>query len=54
MNLSPSIINHMISAVKRIMKEGYLNAERALAFSGVAGVKPHALKSRQHPQDRTL
>jgi integrase len=55
--LSPATINRMISAVKRIMKEaasqGYLDAERALAFAGVAGVKPQALRSRQRPHART-
>lgn len=55
--LSPATINRMISAVKRIMKEaaaqGYLEAERAMAFGGVAGVRTQALKLRQRPHART-
>lgn len=55
--LSPATINRMISAVKRIMKEaatqGYLDADSALAFGGLAGVKPQALKSRQRAHSRT-
>lgn len=55
--LSPNTINRMMSAVRRVLKEGAargaLNSEIALAFAGIPGVKVKALKSRLKMNSRT-
>jgi integrase/recombinase XerD len=55
--LSPNTINRMLSAVKRLLKEGaaqgYLSHEVAAAFEEIAGVKAAALKERTKQHART-
>jgi integrase len=55
--LSPNTINRMLSAVKRLIKEGavqgYVSHETAKAFADVAGVKAVALKERTKRTART-
>jgi integrase len=55
--LSPNTINRMLSAVKRLIKEGavqgYVSHETAKAFADVAGVKAAALKERTKRTART-
>jgi len=55
--LSAATINRALAAVKRLVKEaasqGYLHADLAAQFHGVAGVKAKALKERQRSHART-
>jgi len=55
--LSAATINRALAAVKRLVKEaaaqGYLHADLAAQFNGVAGVKAKALKDRQRSHART-
>ncbi len=55
--LSAATINRALAAVKRLVKEaasqGYLPADTAAQFHGVAGVKAKALKERQRSHART-
>ena len=54
--MSPNTINRMLSAVKRIMREGAAQGlttqERAESFRHVAGVRKVAMKERTRPHNR--
>lgn len=54
---SPATINRSLAAIKRLVQEGagqgYLDADTAGQFAGVAGVKVKALRDRTRPGART-
>lgn len=54
---SAATINRGLAAVKRLVKEGaaqgLFDADTAVRFAGVEGVKPSALRDRQRPNART-
>jgi len=55
-SMSPNTINRMLSAVKRIMREGAAQGlttqERAAQFGQVVGVRKVAMKERTRPHNR--